>query len=182
MTCSEAQSKILDVLEGELSSVDCALVEGHLAHCPDCQREAEGIQQMLATLKNQPLTDPGEVYWQNFSKRVWHQLNAEGKGLKVKVPTKGVLKPYLEIWWEFFIPTISSPAFGVSLSVLLVIGTLFLMPPRHKEMPRLDQIAIPSNLTSEAAELILLIAEDPYDVAPDPSFQTTEEAEIEILL
>ncbi len=177
MNCAQIQNQLIDYIEGGLSITDCERVEGHLADCGVCQKEEQATRQILAMLKRQTLPAPDEAYWQQFSKRVQRQCKKEQPANLVQRLWEGVKS----LWT----PVFSTPAFGVSLSILLLMGALFLMTTRQKDektLPGLTEIVFASNLTPEAAELILSLGDDPYDVVSDSSLDIDGELEIDILL
>lgn len=175
MNCSEIQNKLIDYIEGGLSIADFDCVATHLMDCGVCQQEAQAIQQVFFALKRQTLADPGDAYWQHFTRRVQYRLKKESRP---SLPQR--------VWdvWESLWAPFAYPAFGVSIFVFLLFGSLFFVTQQENKKNALDleKIVFSSNITPEAAELILALGDDPYDVASDATLNVDTNMEIDILL
>ncbi len=173
MNCAEIQNNLIDYVESGLSITDNGNVQAHLMGCVVCRKEAQAIQQVLVAVKNDILKDPGEAYWQNFSTRIDRQIKKEQR--------INTIQKLWEGWKSFWTAGFLTPAFGVALSMLLVIGGLFLMAktPAHQQAPQsLVQVLSASKLSPEGVELIISLGDDPYDMASDSTFNTDEDMDI----
>ncbi len=62
--CRAYHALAVDSAEGTLSDRQQARLERHLARCPACAEELEGLHQLPMVLKTAPVPDPGEAFWQ----------------------------------------------------------------------------------------------------------------------
>src|SRR5262245_2563512 len=54
MTCHNARGMFSDLTDQALTAAERAACEAHLAGCPDCRRERDALQRMLARLHDMP--------------------------------------------------------------------------------------------------------------------------------
>jgi anti-sigma factor RsiW len=62
MNCESIRERLLELNDGRLDADTAAVVQAHLAACPECRREQATIQEMLANLNENPappLPTPG---------------------------------------------------------------------------------------------------------------------------
>ncbi len=60
--------------DGDLPARWQRRLEAHLQGCPDCRRELADLAKVAAAVKAAPLQDPGEAFWQEFSRELHLKL------------------------------------------------------------------------------------------------------------
>lgn len=60
MNCESAKNHLTDLLTNQLPETERAVVEAHLAQCPDCQAELEATRQLWRAMGSVPVPEPGE--------------------------------------------------------------------------------------------------------------------------
>lgn len=76
MTCSQAQDRFAELLDGRLAEADLASVRAHLAACPECQREYASLAQTLAALDQLPAARPSPRLRANFYASLEEEKNS----------------------------------------------------------------------------------------------------------
>ncbi|MBG8553866.1 HEAT repeat domain-containing protein [Hymenobacter guriensis] len=108
--CEEVQQELMSWLAGELPETDKQTLAAHLAQCPDCQHELEGVQQLWTAMGNLPVPAPSEELRPNF-----YAMLAEFKAeeqQRQRWSMAGLLER-LRQWWQ--------PAFAQRLAYSLVL-------------------------------------------------------------
>jgi hypothetical protein len=70
MRCSEFTEMLGRVLDGEGAPGEAGEVEAHLARCPSCRAEYHPMRDLLDLLKDDPVPEPPEGYWDSFLPRL----------------------------------------------------------------------------------------------------------------
>src|SRR5688572_24931554 len=73
MNCREAQSQIFAERDGALDNTRRAALDGHMAHCSDCQRIRESLTAALVawrTEANQVTVPDAEREWHDVRRRI----------------------------------------------------------------------------------------------------------------
>ncbi|MFN8624695.1 MAG: zf-HC2 domain-containing protein [Candidatus Binatia bacterium] len=76
----------VDCVEGTLSRRQQERLDDHLARCPACSEELEGLRQLPTVLKTVTVPDPGEAFWQQ-------QRQAIGRAIKHLAEPGGLPEP-----------------------------------------------------------------------------------------
>ncbi len=103
MNCSEAQSRLHDYLDGEMSKDEHRQLEQHLGGCADCRRESESwVLLRTRTAELETEIRPARDLWPAIADRIdrqpaqasfwWLQLAAAAIAL-------AVLSVPLSVWW-----------------------------------------------------------------------------------
>jgi len=67
--CERHLEDLVLLAAGDLDAERRAVIERHLAACPDCARERAAIDRAFADLRAAEVPDPGPVYWSGFEAR-----------------------------------------------------------------------------------------------------------------
>jgi anti-sigma factor RsiW len=126
---------LYDYVAATLSPEDAARVERHLAQCPACREECDGMRRMFTILPAQgdrASTLPA-AFWQELLNEVHAQLPARRK--------RALIPPWASEWFAFMsVPRHQLAIGSITMLVVasIVTGSWFLL--RHQPMP--DQVAV----------------------------------------
>ena len=115
MDCHDIRHRLHAWVDRELPTTQAQRIEHHLAQCPDCRQEAEGIKQIAALLDALPAVPAPAALARNTLMAFRAGLNA---------PTMGE-------WWRSLTLTMRGAVCGAALAGLLfgaVLGTTFVAP------------------------------------------------------
>ena len=106
----------MDYVEGNLEPDQKTLVEVHLLNCLQCREHFQEIQRIGYFLKSYTVSDPGEVFWDRLSSRIYSRVNSEK-------PTQRKRWEILQDWmtWKRLV--------YATTPILLIL--LFLFPGYH---------------------------------------------------
>lgn len=76
MNCTQAQERFSELLDSRLSASDTAGVRGHLASCPDCQRDFSSLAQTLSAVDRLPSAKPSPRIRANFYAMLEEEKNS----------------------------------------------------------------------------------------------------------
>ncbi len=76
MKCNDVREELIAYIDGELSSMGMRAIEAHLAGCPECTTEWEGLRKMTEWIHQMESIPPSPDWWEKLEARL-HQLNAE---------------------------------------------------------------------------------------------------------
>ena len=79
---------------------------------------------VILGLKSQPLSDPGEVFWRDFPKKVRKAFYAEGRSMRVPILLRVREGFYRTTNWLPFSKPVNA-AVSIAAMVLIVVGLLF---------------------------------------------------------
>jgi hypothetical protein len=78
MNCKTIKKRFLtDYVEGNLDLDQKTLVEDHLANCLQCREHFGETQRIASLLKSYIVADPGEVFWDGLSSKIYCRVNKE---------------------------------------------------------------------------------------------------------
>ena len=78
MNCKTIKKRFLmDYTEGNLEPDQKTLVEVHLLNCLQCREHFQEIQRIASLLKSYTVADPGEVFWDRLSSRIYSRVNSK---------------------------------------------------------------------------------------------------------
>jgi hypothetical protein len=117
MTCEILREKFVDYLTGELPAGDLAEVRGHVASCPACREELEGLSAIWTKLGVLPQETPGGA----LRSRFYGMLEAYKEGLE-KDRDRARLGQSLARWLGGFMPR--RPAYQIALAFVLIAAGL----------------------------------------------------------
>jgi Putative zinc-finger len=124
--CEDVRTLMAEALLGELAPGDKARLESHLAVCPSCAEEYEGLRETLRLMDKRERPDPGREFWDGYWGRLRERLERESPAERPAVS-----------WWK----RLAGPAralprwtYQTAAAVALVgagilIGRLLLSPP-----------------------------------------------------
>lgn len=109
MKCENIRDQLIDYIDQNLDDKERALFEAQLAECPECLKELEDLQQLIASLKEEPIEKPSTALHMNFEQL----LEAE----KAKASTKVIPLQESASWKTYF---------RVAASILLIISAFLI--------------------------------------------------------
>ena len=124
MDCREVQDQLIDFYEDQLDRRDAEHIRGHLEICSLCREELSSIEKVILGLKSQRLSDPGEVFWGNFPKKVRRAFYEGGRSMRVPILLRVREGFYRTTNWLPFSKPINA-AVSTAALVLIVVGLLF---------------------------------------------------------
>jgi len=76
MKCNDVREELIAYIDGELSSMGMCAIEAHLAECPGCTTEWEGLRKMTEWTHQMELIPPSLDWWEKLEERL-EQLDTE---------------------------------------------------------------------------------------------------------
>ena len=116
MNCKEVQALMIDYLDQALPAATASGLAEHLAGCAECRHEADQLQELLATMKNNQQHQPSPTLRENFNIMLQSELNMESMSSLLQSPVRDE-KPRGKVI-SFF----SSAASRAAAAVILVAG------------------------------------------------------------
>jgi hypothetical protein len=80
MKCAFFEKHISDYLNGSLSAEEKEAFKQHINTCRLCAQEKKNIDQLVNTIREQDVPDPGRSYWDSFNRRVFSQVDEQLHG------------------------------------------------------------------------------------------------------
>jgi len=134
MKCEQVGEKTAEYLAGELDETSLAEVRAHLADCPDCREELEGLSVVWTKLGVLPKEQPSGA----LRNRFYEMLEAYKEGM-AKEREKTGLGEVLTRWFGRLWP--ARPAYQVALSLLLIaagLGSGYFLSMRSRSAARTE--------------------------------------------
>ena len=134
MKCEQTREKSADYLAGELDDKSLAEVRAHLAGCPACREELEGLSAIWANLGVLPKEQPSGA----LRSRFYEMLEAYKEGMEKEREKQG-LGQTLSIWLGRLMPR--KPAYQLALSLVLIaagVGSGYLLSVRSRSTARTE--------------------------------------------
>lgn len=147
--CSDFESRLMEVLEGELNQADSAAVIEHLHNCTDCRNLVAHYQTLFKTEASAPTTAP-ETLW----RKIQISLNELEEGRQSQ-PT---LFPKRRPLFGYALQT-----FGVAIAI--IAGVLLGQSPESQQTTYEDEYA--SYYAGALTETVLPITEVYEQVSED---------------
>jgi len=138
MNCEKIRERTADYLAGELDEESLAGMRAHLAECPHCREELEGLSVIWTKLGVLPNEEPSA----ELRSRFYGMLEAYKKGLKKEGQGQGA-KRALSIWLGRLMPR--KPAFQLGLALILMaagLGSGFLLSVRPRSAARAEMASL----------------------------------------
>jgi hypothetical protein len=88
MNCKEVQAVMIDYLDQAVPAATATLMTEHLAGCAECRREADQLQELLATMKNNQQQQPSPTLRENFNIMLQSELNMESMSSLLQSPVR----------------------------------------------------------------------------------------------
>lgn len=92
--CALIQRWLPEYPDAEAAGVRKRLVARHLAHCPQCRRELQEIEETIRLVQVHPVADPGPEYWEAFNREL-HLKLARVNQAPVPEPKRRLLPYFL---------------------------------------------------------------------------------------
>ncbi len=124
MDCREVQDQLIEFYEDQLDRRDAEQIRGHLEICSLCREELSSIEKVILGLKSQRLSDPGEVFWRDFPKKVRKAFYEGGRSIRVPILLRVREGFYRTTNWLPFSKPVNA-AVSIAAMVLIVVGLLF---------------------------------------------------------
>jgi hypothetical protein len=115
MKCTYFEKHIGDYLNGALSSEERESFEHHVSRCALCAKEKESLDQLVNTLQEQDIPDPGPSYWDSFNRRVNSQIDE-------RLQRRGWLPLFPLPRWIMATTTAALIVIAAALSYLLLVS------------------------------------------------------------
>ncbi len=123
-------------LDGDLSGFWRRRLRAHLEACPACRHELEALGEVVTAVKAAPVTDPGQDFWEGFSREL--HLKLAQANVPAPVPRRSRIPYYL----------LGAPA----LAVLLLWAATHLTDLRRPVLPQMAQTVAPEQLVYVALD------------------------------
>jgi Putative zinc-finger/HEAT repeats len=134
MKCDELRERFADYLAGELDKKTLDEVRGHLADCPACREEMEGLSAIWTKLGVLPKEQPDGA----LRGRFYEMLQAYMEGMAEDRKSKRI-RHSLSEWLGRLMPR--KPAYQLALSLVLIaagLGGGYLLSVRPRSAARLE--------------------------------------------
>lgn len=138
MKCEELKEKYADYLAGELDEKCLEEVRGHLADCPACRAEMEGLSAIWTKLGVLPREQPGGA----LRSRFYEMLQDYMEGMAEDRKEKGFGQE-LSGWLGRLMPR--RPAYQLALSLILIaagLGGGYLLSVRPRSAARTEMAGL----------------------------------------
>lgn len=144
MNCEDIRSQFADYWRGALPAAELQRVEAHLASCPQCRAEAEGLKYIWGALGDMPEAEPGIGMRTRFyaSLRQMERREAERSG---------------RFWW------LRHPAFQAASAVAILAIGFFLGTTRTRDSGQIAQLRNEVNSMKQMVTLSLLQQQNASD-------------------
>lgn len=117
MRCEELKEKAADYLAGELDEESLTQFRAHLADCPQCREEMEGLSMIWTKLGVLPKEQPSPA----LRSRFYDLLESYKRGIQKEPESRGFGRTVSQ-WLAGLIPR--KPAFQMGLALVLVAAGL----------------------------------------------------------
>jgi hypothetical protein len=150
MKCDELREKSADYLSGELDEKSLGEVRGHLADCPACREELEGLSAIWTKLGVLPKEQPGSA----LRSRFYEMLQAYMEGMAKDQERPGFGQA-LSRWFERLVPKRPVSQFALALALVAAgLGSGYLLSVRPRSAARTEV----SSLKGEVDEMRRIVA------------------------
>jgi hypothetical protein len=130
MRCEDVESKLLELIEGELPAVQRSEVLTHLDGCAACTAEVSAYRDLLALVQVDPVPEPSPVFWKEFLPSLQQRIaQQEVSGRK---PTQAGRLTDVGSWFAFRPRFIAGLAVAAA-SIFLVVRLPGVLPVRTNQ-------------------------------------------------
>jgi hypothetical protein len=153
MNCKEVQTRLIDYLDQLLDADSAAGVKQHLDSCEDCRHEADELQELLATMKNNVAEPPPPALRESFDTMLQSELNMLTTATIIEEFPPAAKKP-----GKTLALPLSSPAWKVAAAVILLAGGIAIGKtlPSKTEPVAIVQIDSLRKEVKEMKEVVML--------------------------
>jgi hypothetical protein len=89
MNCNEVQAVMIDYLDRGVDVETGAAMRAHLINCEECRKEVDQLRELLATMADQEMRQPGQGLRDNFQVMLQSELNMETADDLLRRPRDG---------------------------------------------------------------------------------------------
>jgi hypothetical protein len=89
MNCNEVQAVMIDYLDRAVDAETGAAMRAHLINCEQCRKEVDQMREMLLTMADQEMRQPGQGLRENFHVMLQSELNMETADDLLRRPREG---------------------------------------------------------------------------------------------
>jgi hypothetical protein len=89
MNCNEVQAVMIDYLDRAVDAGTGAAMRAHLINCEPCRKEVDQMREMLLTMADQEMRQPGRGLRDNFHVMLQSELNMETADDLIRRPREG---------------------------------------------------------------------------------------------
>jgi len=89
MNCNEVQAVMIDYLDRAVDAETGAAMRAHLINCEQCRKEVDQLREMLLTMADQEMRQPGQGLRENFHVMLQSELNMETADDLLRRPREG---------------------------------------------------------------------------------------------
>jgi HEAT repeats/Putative zinc-finger len=89
MNCNEVQAVMIDYLDRAVDVETGAAMRAHLINCEQCRKEVDQMREMLLTMADQEMRQPGQGLRENFHVMLQSELNMETADDLLRRPREG---------------------------------------------------------------------------------------------
>lgn len=82
MRCEDVEFKLLELIEGELSALQCSEILTHLEGCAACAAECSAYRDLMARVQVDPVPEPPLGFWEEFLSSLKRRIGREAAGRK----------------------------------------------------------------------------------------------------
>jgi anti-sigma factor RsiW len=142
--CALLQRWLPEYPDGDLSAFWKGRLQAHLEHCSGCRTDLSALREMEEALRTVTVTDPGQEFWNNFSREMHLKLvRADQAGEMAPMPRSA--------WWARLPYLVGAPALA-GLLLWMAVGYLNPDRPGLAPAPQMSKSA-PPGVTPPAAEM-----------------------------
>jgi hypothetical protein len=89
MNCNEVQAVMIDYLDRGVDAETGAAMRAHLINCEECRKEVDQMRELLLTMADQEMRQPGHGLRDNFQVMLQSELNMETADDLLRRPMEG---------------------------------------------------------------------------------------------
>jgi hypothetical protein len=89
MNCNEVQAVMIDYLDRAVDSETGAAMRAHLINCEGCRKEVDQLRELLATIADREMRQPGHGLRESFQVMLQSELNMETADDLLRSPKVG---------------------------------------------------------------------------------------------
>ncbi|MEK7450169.1 MAG: zf-HC2 domain-containing protein [Planctomycetota bacterium] len=144
MKCKKINCRLSDYIDRQLPEKQIDLIENHLSSCEECARECTYLKNLEGLLKEQPVFEPSEEYWDNY---VENLRKKQSRYLDIPFKESSSRWSIQRIKESFLFRSRVSliPAFG--LMVLLALGLTYFIQKIQESDPKSLIAPIPDSVS-----------------------------------
>lgn len=131
MRCEDAEARLVELIEEELSPARRAELLTHLRGCPICGGELSAYRDLLALVRADLVPEPPPLFWEAFLPSLRHRIEQDA-GRRTPAPSGWLAG--VRAWWTARPRLVAGLAVAaVSLLVVIALPGLWSMRPDRQE-------------------------------------------------